>query len=180
MVHMLINVTRHEDNSVSIDSIGRGAITLDSTNTQYPYGWMAQNPVKSDRVQAIVDQDLADVEAVKKDMDKLKSDLKSVSALVRNLPAVGANGSKITWTSDKPAVVSSSGQVRRQAEDAELNLTAVVSKGFAKISSEPVHVKVKKTDAKVGKWMTGEFHAHTIQSNDAQSSLQSVLDGCIQ
>ena len=177
MVHMSINVTRHEDNSVSIDSIGREAITLDSTSTVYPYGWMAPNPVKSDRVQAIVDQDLADVEAVKRDMNKLKSDLKSVSALVRNLPAAGANGSKITWTSDKPAVVSSSGQVRRQAQDAELTLTAVVSKGFAKISSEPVHVVVKKTDAKVGKWMTGEFHAHTFQSNDAQSSLQSVLDG---
>ncbi|MEC0227826.1 S-layer homology domain-containing protein [Paenibacillus alba] len=27
-----------------------------------------------------------------------------------------------------------------------------------------------------GKWMTGEFHAHTFESDDAQSSLESVLD----
>jgi len=176
MVHMAINVTRHGDNSLSINSFNREAITLNSTNTVYPYGWMADNPVKSERVQAIIDQDLADVEATKSAMEQLNSDMSSVSALVRNLPAAGANGTKITWTSEKPEVVSSSGQVRRPAEDAKLTLTALVSKGFAKISSEPFEVTVKKADAKVGKWRIGEFHAHTFQSNDAQVSLQSVLD----
>lgn len=31
-----------------------------------------------------------------------------------------------------------------------------------------------------GKWMTGEYHAHTFESNDAQESLKSVLDAAFE
>lgn len=31
-----------------------------------------------------------------------------------------------------------------------------------------------------GKWMTGEYHAHTYESNDAQESLKSVLDAAFE
>lgn len=51
-----------------------------------------------------------------------------------NLPATGARGSTITWTSSNPAVVSNSGAVTSPANgDVTLTLTARISKGTATV-----------------------------------------------
>ena len=45
------------------------------------------------------------------------------------LPSVGKNGSLITWHSDKPAVLSATGKLKRSAERADVTLTAFLQNG---------------------------------------------------
>ncbi|MCG8402808.1 MAG: DUF5011 domain-containing protein, partial [Firmicutes bacterium] len=57
------------------------------------------------------------------------------------LATVGENGSKITWTSSDENVISTDGTVSTPAQDTEVVLTAVVSKGSALVTKKYV-VKV--------------------------------------
>ncbi|WP_155703163.1 S-layer homology domain-containing protein [Paenibacillus psychroresistens] len=44
------------------------------------------------------------------------------------------------------------------------------------VLAAPVTQNVESNSSSTGKWITGEFHAHTFESDDAQSSLENVLE----
>ncbi|UKS30945.1 S-layer homology domain-containing protein [Paenibacillus sp. HWE-109] len=127
-------------------------------------------------VQALVQaQDAGFVE-----IEKNALSLGDVSQLTRNLtlPLTGASGTTLTWATDRSSVVEKDGTVHRPAAgtgSATATLTATITKRNMTVS-KPFTVTVKEKEANVGKWLTGEFHVHTFESDDAQSSLESVLD----
>lgn len=79
-------------------------------------------------------QGLSDEEAVRADLDSIH--LGDLSAVEDDLvlPTAGLYGSRITWESSNPAVISNEGKVTRpspEEPDAEVTLTATATKGSA-------------------------------------------------
>ena len=52
------------------------------------------------------------------------------------LPAIGANGTSVSWATDAPDAISAGGVVNRQATDWIVTLTATISKGEASDTKE--------------------------------------------
>ncbi|MFC5407666.1 immunoglobulin-like domain-containing protein [Cohnella soli] len=146
IVHMQITVAA--DKSLSF---ANEQIPIKTESGVFPYGWLAAQPVISTNVQAIIDDELADIAAAK--ADKIAIDLGPVSEVTKNikLPSKGANGSKIQWISSNPNVIENNGHVRRPAkgsEDVTLTLTAMVTKGDATVT-QSFSVTVKPKGVKV-------------------------------
>ncbi|OPH56354.1 hypothetical protein BC351_28045 [Paenibacillus ferrarius] len=114
------------------------------------------------------------------EVEKSALSLGDVNQVIRNvnLPLSAGNGTKISWSSNNASVIDNEGNVHRPAAgsgDATVILTATLAKGNA-TATKPFTVKVKPTNAKTGKWLTGEFHTHTFESDDAQVSLTDTLE----
>ena len=85
----------------------------------------------------VVKNPITDAESVTLDKQVLAigftgSDISSAVTQNITLPASGANGTTITWTSSNPSVISASGKVNRPSYtsgDADVTLTAVITKG---------------------------------------------------
>jgi hypothetical protein len=95
------------------------------------------------------------------------------------LPATGGLGSKITWTSSGPAVVSTSGKVTRPAfgtPDATVTLTATLTKaGVTDTKAFTVTVLAAADDATVAKAAADAFVVHNV--DDVRGNLTLPATG---
>lgn len=111
--------------------------------------------------------------------DVMAIQLSNFKQVTRNLdlPKTGATGTNISWASSNTSVIENDGTIHRPASgsgDATVTLTATVAKANES-ATKPFIVTVKEGSAKEGKWLTGEFHTHTYESDDAQISLEDSL-----
>jgi len=97
------------------------------------------------------DKDANDAEIVAADKNNLKiiyAPGDSASSVTSNLtlPSLGDKGSSIFWQSSDSSVISSNGNVTRQSTDADVTLTAILSKGNS-TATATFSVRVKAQNA---------------------------------
>jgi len=94
--------------------------------------------------------DALDVADTKADLtwDAIKDANASQTAVETNLvlPAIGTNGTTITWTSSAPGIISATGAVTRPSADTTVTLTATITKGQA-TETQTIVVTVKAADS---------------------------------
>lgn len=93
-------------------------------------------PVAPDKPNSDVDNDKINADAVAADKAAVRpvyapGDTSNAVTANMTLPTSGVNGSSIFWESSNPAIISSAGVVSRSSSDANVTLTAVLSKGNA-------------------------------------------------
>jgi hypothetical protein len=153
-------VGRNDGVTITPGDIGSGATAANYlgrslySGDRYLHGRFADFRIYDGALAAAeIGEQAAHISAEKAAEDAAAIDLGDTGAVTADLdlPAKGANGSQITWTSSDPAVIDPSGAVTRpamDADDADVVLTATVTLGTVQEQREfTVHVIAEYDDA---------------------------------